>query len=146
MKSWQKVSIATLLVLAVFGIRVYFLWRERHAPIVQKPQQQRQLLTNDDIVQPRKLYIDDVKSAKVLIGKTIWVQAGYELEYYPYAAHSVNFAHKVGVLPRIQALVIRDIVLQKPPASLASRVSHGDKQVYAVFAMPGDAKEYATAI
>lgn len=146
MKNWQKVSIATLLVLAVFGIRVYFLWRERHAPIVQKPQQQRRLLTDDDIVQPRKLYIDDVKSAKTLIGKTIWVQAGYELDYYPYAGHSVNFAHKVGVLPSVQALTIKDIVLQKAPASLASRVPQGDKQVYAVFSIADDPKEYATAI
>ncbi len=63
-----KVGLSTLLVLAVFSVRIYFLWRERHAPIVQKAQRQERPLTNDDIVRVRKLYIDDVKSAKELIG------------------------------------------------------------------------------
>jgi hypothetical protein len=146
MKTWQKVGLATLLVLVVFSIRIYFLWKERHEPMVQKPQQQQRMLTDDDIVSPRKLYIDDVKSAKVLVGKTIWVQAGFELDYFPYAGHSVNFAHKVGVLPSVQALAIKDIVLAKAPASIASRIPLGDKQVYAIFELPGDTKQYATAI
>jgi hypothetical protein len=146
MKTWQKIGLATLLVLVVFSIRIYFLWKERHEPIVQKPQQQRRLLTDDDLVQPRKLYIDDLKSAKVLVGKTIWVQAGYELDYFPYAAHRINFAHKIGVLPSVQALGIKDIVVAKAPASLVSRIPLGDKQVYAVFELPGDAKQYATEI
>jgi hypothetical protein len=135
-----------LLVLVVFSIRIYFLWKERHEPMVQKPQQQQRMLTDDDIVSPRKLYIDDLKSAKVLVGKTIWVQAGYELDYFPYAGHSVNFAHKVGVLPSVQALEVKDIVLAKAPANIASRIPLGDKQVYAIFEMPGDQKQYATAI
>jgi hypothetical protein len=146
MKTWQKVGLATLLVLVVFSIRIYFLWKERHEPMVQKPQQQQQMLTDDDIVTPRKLYIDDLKSARVLVGKTIWVQAGFELDYFPYAGHSVNFAHKVGVLPSVQALEIKDIALAKAPASIASRIPLGDKQVYAIFELPGDTKQYATAI
>jgi hypothetical protein len=146
MKAWQKVSIATLLVIAIFGVRLYFLWKERNAPIVQKAQPAQRLLTDDDVVQPRKLLIDDVKSAKALIGKTVWVQAGFELDYFPYLGHNVNFAHKAGLLPSIQALSIKDIVLIKAPTSLASRIPHGDKQVYAVFTMQGDEKEYATAI
>jgi len=146
MKTWQKVSLATLLVIAVFGVRMYFLWKERHAPIVQKAQPQERQLTSDDVVVPRKLFIDDLKSARTLIGKTIWVQAGFEMEYYPYAAHHVDFAHKSGLLPSVQALTIKDIVPEKAPANLASRVPHGDRQVYAVFTMPGDAKEYAVAI
>ncbi len=146
MKLWQKISVATLLVAAIFGIRVYFVWKERHEPVVVKNQRQDRPLTDDDVVQPRKLYIDDLKSAKTLIGKTIWIQAGYELDYYPYSSHSVVFAHKAGVLPSIQAMDIKDVVLAKAPAGLVSRVPHGDKQVYAVFTMPGDAKQYATAI
>ncbi len=146
MKTWQKVGISTLLVLAVFSIRIYFVWKERHAPMVQKPQRQERPLTDDDIVQPRKLYIDDVKSAKALIDKTVWIQAGYELEYFPYANHSINFAHKVGVLPSVQALEVKDIVLEKAPPSAASRIPRGEKQVFAVFQMPDDAKQYATAV
>ena len=146
MKTWQKVGLATLLVLAIFSIRIYFVWKERHEPIVQKAQPQQRMLTDDDIVQPRKLYIDDLKSAKTLIGKTIWIQAGYELDYFPYVGRSINFAHKAGPLPSVQTLEVKDIVVAKAPASVASRIPQGDKQIYAVFEMPGDTKQYATAI
>ena len=146
MKTWQKVGLSTLLVLVVFSVRIYFVWKERHEPMVQKPQRQERPLTNDDIVSPRKLYIDDVKSAKTLIGKTVWIQAGFELEYFPYASHSISFARKIGVLPSVQPLEVKDIVLEKAPPSATSRIPRGDRQVFAVFQMPGDAKEYATAI
>lgn len=145
MKLWQKWGIATLLVLAVFGIRFYFLWRERHEPVVQKVQRQDKPLTDDDVVQPRKLYIDDMKSAKVLIGKTVWMQAGFEFDYFPYTGHAVTF-HKAGLLPSIQPLKIKDIVKTKTPAGLASHIPHGDQQIFAVFTMPGNTKEYALPI
>src|SRR5579885_394276 len=146
MKSWQKVGAITLVMLAIFGIRFYFLWKERNAPVVQKPQRQERPLTDDDIVSPRKLLIDDLKSAKVLIGKTVLIQAGFELEYFPYVHHSINFAHMIGVLPSVQELEIKEIILAKAPPSKNSRIPRGDKQVFAVFQMPGDATEYATAI
>ncbi|QNI31845.1 hypothetical protein H7849_22880 [Alloacidobacterium dinghuense] len=146
MKTWQKVGLSTLLVLIVFSVRIYFVWKERHEPMVQKQQRQERPLTNDDIVSPRKLYIDDVKSAKTLIGKTVWIQAGFELEYFPYAGHTINFAHKIGVLPSVQALEVKDIALEKAPPSKTSRIPRGDRQVFAVFQLPGDASEYATPI
>jgi hypothetical protein len=146
MKSWQRIASLTALVLVVVGIRIYFVQRERNAPLNVKPRYQERQLTADDVVQPRKLYIDDLKSAKDLNGKTVWVQAGYELDYYPYLAHKVEFAHKAGVLPSVQALQIQDIVEEKIPANLASRIPAGDRQVFAVFKMPNDEKAYATAI
>jgi len=146
MKTWQKIALLTLPVLLIAGARIYYVQRERNAPVEVKPRYQERPLTDDDVVQPRKLYIDDLKSAKDLIGKTIWVQAGYELDYYPYAANHLDFAHKTGVLPSAQPLEIQDIVTQKLPPKLPSRVPAGDHQVYAVFKMPGDAKTYATAI
>jgi 4-amino-4-deoxy-L-arabinose transferase-like glycosyltransferase len=146
MKSWQKVGAFTLIVLAVFGIRMYFLWKERHAPVVQKSQRYERPLTDDDIVSPRKLLIDDMKSAKTLISKTVWIQAGFELEYFPYINRRINFAHKIGVLPSVQALEIKDIVLETAPLSKTSHIPRGDKQVFAVFQIPGDSKQYTTAI
>jgi hypothetical protein len=146
MKTWQKVGAFTLVMLAVFGLRIYFVWKERNAPPVQKPQRQERPLTDDDLVSPRKLLIDDLKSAKTLVGKTVWIQAGFELEYFSYVHHSVNFNHKIGVLPSVQMLEIKDIILEKAPPSKTSRIPRGDKQIFAVFQMPGDAGEYATAI
>jgi len=145
MKTWQKVGLVTAFVLLLFAIRVYFIWRERHEPIAQ-PKVTEPQLTQDEMVLPRKLYIDSLESAKVLDGKTVWVQSGYTLDYYPYTAHRVDFAHKSGVLPSVQALEIQDIITEKVPAGLATRVPHGDRQVFAVFKMPNNDKEYATAI
>jgi hypothetical protein len=146
MKVWQKVGIITLIVLIAFGIRIYFIYRERHQPAAP-PQVAERQLTRDELVIPRKLYIDSIDSAKALDGKTVWVQSGYSLDYYPYASHRVQFSHPAGVLPSVQALQIKDIITQKTPASLATRVPKGDKQVFAVFTMPGDpGKDYATAV
>ena len=147
MKSWQKIGAVTLVVLLAFGIRVYFIWRERNAPMVNtKPQVAERKLTADDVVLPRKLYIDDLKSAKALDNKTVWVQSGFTLDYYPYAGHRVEFAHSAGVLPSVDPLQIQDIITEKAPANLATRVPLGDKQVFAIFKLPNDSKEYATAI
>ncbi|HEY1501433.1 MAG TPA: hypothetical protein VGF88_17800 [Acidobacteriaceae bacterium] len=146
MKTWQKLAliIVPAILIAAFGI-----WRinvARNQPSVAPHPAQETHLSDEQMVQPRKLYIDDLKSAKDLIGKPVWVQAGYELDYYPYAAHEVNFAHKVGVLPSVERLDIKDVVTQKVPASVESRVPRGTAQAFAVFTMAGDAKEYATAI
>jgi hypothetical protein len=147
MKSWQKIGAVTLVLLAVFGLRIYFIWRERNAPMVNtKSQVAERKLTADDVVLPRKLYIDDLNSAKALVGKTVWVQSGFALDYYPYAGHRAEFAHSAGVLPSVEALQISDIITEKAPANLATRIPLGDKQVFAVFKMPNDNKDYATAI
>jgi hypothetical protein len=146
MKSWQKIGAVTLVVLLIFGVRIFFLWRERHAPMVEKPQVVERKLTQDDVVLPRKLYIDDLKSAEVLVGKTVWVQSGFTLDYYPYTAHHVEFTHQAGVLPSVEALQIEDIVTEKAPANPATRIPLGDKQVFAIFKLPNDSKDYATAI
>jgi hypothetical protein len=147
MKVWQKVGIITLIVLIAFGIRIYFLYRERHSPGAQPQHMAERQLTRDDLVIPRKLYIDSVASAKALGGKTVWVQSGYSLDYYPFAHRRVEFDHPAGVLPSVQPLQIKDIITQKTPSSVATRVPKGDKQVFAVFTKPGEAgKEYATAI
>ena len=146
MKSWQKIGAVSLVLLLIFGVRIFFLWRERNAPMVEKPQRVEHKLTADDVVLPRKLYIDDMKSAKALDGKTVWVQSGFTLDYYPYAAHRVEFAHSAGVLPSVAPLQIEDIITEKAPANLATRVPLGDKQVFAIFKLPSDVKDYATAI
>ncbi len=146
MKTWQKISLITLVVLLLFGIRIFFIWRERHAPMAEPPKVAERQLTADDVVQPRKLYIDSLESAKALDGKTVWVQSGYSLDYYPYTGHRVEFAHQAGVLPSVEPLAIQDVITEKAPADLATRVPLGDKQVFAVFNMPNDPKDYAAAI
>jgi hypothetical protein len=146
MKTWQKVGLVTLFVLGLFAIRVYFIWRERHEPMAHPQRAAEQQLTQDEMVLPRKMRIQDLSDAKTLDGKTVWIQAGYSLDYYPYSGHRVDFAHQSGVLPSVQPMQIEDIVTQKVPANVATRVPHGDKQVLAVFKMPNHEGEYATGI
>jgi hypothetical protein len=146
MKTWQKLALIVVPAFLILGIGIWRIQVARNQPVAVQPRNQERPLTQDEMVQPRKLYIDDLKSARDLIGKTVWIQAGYELDYYPYAHHRVEFAHKAGVLPSVQRMEIRDIVTQKVPASVVSRIPHGNEQAFAVFTMPGDAKEYATAI
>ncbi|HTA86687.1 MAG TPA: hypothetical protein VK729_10475 [Silvibacterium sp.] len=147
MKNWQVIGLLTLVVLLAAGTYLGYVFHERNEPgVQQKAQGPQRQLTDDDVVLPRKLYIADLKSAKDLIGKTVWVQSGYALDYYPYAAGRVEFAHPAGVLPSIQALQIENIITEKAPANLAMRIPLGDKQVFALFKVPNEVKQYATAI
>src|SRR5579875_1351190 len=132
MKTWKIVSLITVVVLLIFAIRVYLIWRERQEAMAPAPQATEPQLTQDEMVIPRKMYINDVSDAKALEGKTVWIQAGYSLDYYPYAGHRVGFSHKSGVLPSVQEMKIKHIVTEKAPAGLATRVPRGDRQVFAV--------------
>ena len=144
MKTWQKLALIAVPAILIAAIGIWRINVARNRPgVVPHPEETH--LSDEQMVQPRKLFIDDLKSAKDLIGKPVWVQAGYEMDYYPYAGHHVDFAHKVGVLPSVQRLDIKDIVLEKVPASVETRIPRGTAQAFAVFTMPGDAKEYATA-
>lgn len=146
MQTWKKIALIIVPALLILAIGIWRIQVARNRPVAVQPRYQERPLTQDEMVQPRKLYIDSVSSARDLIGKPVWIQAGYELDYYPYADHHVEFAHKAGVLPSVQRLDIRDIVTEKVPAGIPLRVPRGDKQAFAVFTMPGDSKEYATAI
>src|SRR5579872_5027825 len=102
MKTWQKFALIVLPAILIAAIGIWLINRARNQPGVAPHPVQETHLSDEQMVQPRKLFIDDLKSAKDLIGKPVWVQAGYELDYYPYAGHHVDFAHKVGVLPSVQ--------------------------------------------
>jgi hypothetical protein len=146
MKTWQKLALLILIPLAIMAIGIWRINVARNQPVKVPPQAQERPLSQDEMVQPRKLFIDDLKSARDLIGKPVWIQAGYEMDYFAYAAHHVDFAKKIGAIPSAQRLDIKDIVTQKAPAGLVSRVPRGNQQAFAVFTMPGDDKQYAVAI
>lgn len=146
MKTWHKLALIFVPAILILGIGILIIHHVRSQPAAVQPRTQEPQLSQDEMVVPRKLFIDDLKSARALIGKPVWIQAGYELDYYPYAGHRVDFAHKAGVLPGIQQLNITSIVTQKVPAGVPTRIARGTAQAFAVFTLPGDPKEYATAI
>jgi hypothetical protein len=146
MKTWQKVALIVLIPVAILAIGIWRINVVRNAPGVAPQRQPERALTQDEMVQPRKLFIDDLKSARDLVGKPVWVQAGYEMDYYPYSAHRIDFAHSAGVLPGAQRLDVQDVITEKLPAGMVTRIPRGDKQAFVVFTLPGDDKQYALAV
>lgn len=146
MKTWQKLA---LLILIPAAILTFGIWRinvARNQPVAVPQLDQGPAITQDETVMPRKLYIDGLKSAQALVGKPVWMKTGHEFDYYPYRDHRVDMSKSAGLLPGVQRLDIQRIVTQKVPSSLASRIPHGDRQVFAVFTLPGNPQTYATAI
>ncbi len=146
MKPWKAMVLLTLPVLLFAAWRIRSIYQERHAPVMVKQAPPERKITQDDLVFPRKLYIDDLKSAKELKGKTVWMQVGYQLDYYPYRGHSAVFQDKKGPLPTAQELGVVDVVELPTPANWVSRIPRGSKNIFLIFRMPGDSQEYAVPV
>ena len=143
MKPWQIISLMTLPVLLIAAFYAWHIQQLRNEPVKVPGLVERPRLTADQAVIPKKLFIDSIKSANVLIGKPVWLQAGYQVEYFPYTARHIDFAHQVGVLPGAQELDVKSIVEQAAPASFNSRIGRGDKNVFVIFSEPGRSGEFA---
>jgi hypothetical protein len=71
---------------------------------------------------------------------------GYTMPYFSFAGGRIAFNQRVGLIPAAQRLDVKKIVKASPPASVDDGIDHGSRQVFAVFALPGSADLYATAI
>jgi hypothetical protein len=131
-----------LFVLCVAGIRFYLIWRERSAPVVIKRSYVERNLTDDEVVPVRHLYIDSMESAKVLVGKPVWMQGGYQLPYYPATGKHADYAHRVGLLPPAERLEVEGFFYQAAPAAEDNRVPHGTRQILMLIKR-SDGKSYA---
>src|SRR5207248_7584989 len=96
----QKIQIALILAMLVAGIRLGWIFYERHEAAKLPVKQEAPPLNPDYYVTPRKLYPYDLKSAKQLIKQPGWVKVGYAYSYYTYdpAAHRADFSHVAGKL------------------------------------------------
>jgi hypothetical protein len=149
MKVWQKVTLATLFVVLIAGVRIYFVWKSRQDPGVAPPRHGEEAarpLTKDELVVMRQLFISTFDSAKQLEGTTVWVKAGYTLPYYPFVNGQVQFNKRVGLLPSAEKLAIAKIQKAVVPAKEDNRVPHGTRQYFAIFALPGKPDLYAAPI
>lgn len=141
---WRKrIQITLLVFLGLALLRVGFIFYERHHEAeVRKPQpapSSSYQVTLDDFVAPRKLFLYDLKSAREVVGKTVWVRSGNRLAYFPYSSgsHHVDLGHKGGFLPPLEKLEVKDVIAQ---------TLQGQKQVMAVFSKPGKPAEYAVTV
>lgn len=146
MKNGVKAAIgATVVLVLAVGGEVAWLHHERNAPMkTQAPQQE--VIAQDDLVFLKKMRPETPKDLKDLDGKTIWVSAGGQLEYYPFVGRRVEYAKSAGTLLGAQPLVVKDVVEQVAPKSATFRIPGGDRQVLLVFTLPNDANEYAVPV
>jgi hypothetical protein len=144
MKPWKVVALLTLPMLLFAAWRVWSIYKERHEPVVVRQGPPERKISQDDLVNPRKLYIASLKSAKEeLKGQTVWMQAGYQLEYYPFRGRSPVFSEKMGPLPSNQELQVEDVVEVATPTNWLSRIPRGDKNIFLIVRKPGDPAAYA---
>lgn len=148
MENAKKLSLAlTAILLIAVGIRFYLIYQERQQaehPAVQ-PQPEVKI-SDDDSVFLRKLYPASIQDVKALDGKPVWVMAAGQLDYFPYTAHHVDYAHNLGVLLGAEQLNVKDVVQQAKPASVTTRIAGGNRQISLVFTKNGSDKEYAVPV
>lgn len=149
MESGKKAAIgATALLFVVAGVRFWMIYRERHQPDVPVAKVE-QKIDPDDLVFLKQMRPDSMKDIRELIGKPLWVSAGGQLDYYPYAAHKANYARSAGVLLGAEEILVKDAIEQVAPKSATFRIPGGDRQVLLVFTLPNSkdpAAQYAVPV
>ena len=144
MKNGVKAAIAaTLVLILAVGGELIYLHHERNKPMVVANAPVRERIADDDLVFLKHKRQSSMADAKELVGTTVWVSAGGQLDYYPYAGHSANYGKAAGTLLGAEPLVVKDFVEQVAPKSATFRIPGGDKQVLMVFTKPNDTKLYA---
>jgi hypothetical protein len=149
MNSAKKAAIGgTAAMLLAVGAELLWLHHERNLPMVT-PAAATRKTDPDDLVFLRKEHPDAMADMKDLYGKTVWVSAGGQMDYYPYAAHHADYAHPAGTLLGADPMVIKDAFEQVAPKSATHRIPGGDRQVLLVFTLPkasDPAKLYAVPV
>ena len=142
MENGKKAALgATVLLLAVVGVRVGMIYRERHAP-AEAPTTvaSRTPVSEDAYVFLKKKRPSSMADLNELNGTTVWVSAGGQLEYYPVTGGHANYAKSAGTLLGAAPLVIKGAVEQVAPKSATFRIPGGDKQVLLLFTVPASAQ------
>lgn len=146
MENGKKLAFGmTAVLLIAVGVRVGLIYKANHeeAPPPSNASVEPKL-TDDDMVFLRKQHPDTLKEERALIGTTIWVSAGGQLDYYHYANRHADYAHPVSTLAGAEPLVVRDVFEQVPPRGRAvMRIAAGKRHVLIAFTMPKSANPKA---
>lgn len=145
MKLWQKALISTLVTLAVGGLYLLHVFHERSKPSILEQQQQTKS-NMDDYVIMRSMSPHYFENLKRIEGMTVWMKNGYVMPYFPATEGHIQFAHPAGMIPAAQKLEIKKFVRSSVPLDLDTGMTHPAHQVFALFTMPPDAKQYAVAV
>jgi hypothetical protein len=153
MQKGPKVALASagLFVIVVAGL-IGNQYRKNHeeGPVKKDPYADIKV-DPDNLVFLKKQRPDSLADERTLIGKTVWVSAGGQLDYFIDKAKHVDYAHPVGELLGATPLLIKDVFEQKAPATgpAVARIPPGQRHVLLAFTMPSstDPKTlYATPV
>ncbi len=136
----------TLVLVLAVGLRFWFIYKERNEPAALQPVVAQEKITDDQLVYLKKKHQDSMKEVRDLVGSTLWVSAGGQMDYYPVAGRRVEYGKSAGTLLGADKLLVKDMVEQVAPKAATFRIPGGDRQVSMVFTKPGDEKEYAVPI
>jgi hypothetical protein len=147
-------GVTALFVVAIGGQLIYLHHRnvvDENMQVARKEQYVKPTLTQDEMVYLRKQRPDSPKDERALIGKTIWVSAGGQMDYYKDTGNHVDYAHPVGVLLGAEPLEVKGVFEQVPPKTgrPVARIAAGERHVLLAFTMPrsADPKQmYATPV
>jgi hypothetical protein len=150
MTSGKKAALGiTGAMLLAVGIELLYLHHERNSPGSVVAPEEYGKVDPDELVFLKKERPSSMADLKDLFGKTVWVSAAGQMDYYPCAAHRADYAKSVGILLGAEPLVIQDAFEQVAPKSATFRIKGGDRQVLLAFTMPKSAdpaKEYAVTV
>jgi hypothetical protein len=145
-KNWQKALIVTLITLSIGGIYLLVVFEHRRNPGVAREVNPEQNLTPDDVADVRAMFPTSFDDALKLQNTRVWMKNGYTMPYFPYEAGRIVFAKPAGVIPSAQRLDIKKVIKAAAPATVDDGISHGSRQVFAVFALPSSTSLYAVVI
>lgn len=142
MSNGKKIALAfTGLMLALVGLRIYLIHRANNEDVPLKAKAEVPKLSDDDAVYPRKLRPDSLRDLRAMIGTTVWMSAGGQMDFYRDSGKHVDYAKPVGAVEGATPMLIRDVFEQVAPHSgrAVFRIPPGQKHVLLAFTMPNSA-------
>lgn len=130
--------VLTVLSLIAVSVRIYLIHRERVEADKPAAAAAAPSYTDDQMILPRHLHQTDVKDAKELNGKRIWVFAADQLNAFPATPTHMDYAHPGPLLLGAEPLDVVNFIEGKAPESAFSRVPKGDGQVFMLFHRAND--------
>ncbi|HTW32340.1 MAG TPA: hypothetical protein VMD76_11725 [Candidatus Sulfotelmatobacter sp.] len=146
MKTWQKAGLMTLVTLAIGGAYLLYVFESRRNPGVLPQTSPDQSLTPDDVAIVRMKFMTTFDDALKLQGTSVWMKNGYTMPYFPYQSGHIVFLKRAGLIPSAQQLDVKKVIKAVPPDEVDDGISHGTRQVFAVFSLPRSPNLYATVI
>lgn len=154
MDNGPKIAIGvTALFVVAIGVRVGLIYKANHEEMAtpKSPYEVTRTIDADDNVYLRKEHPDSLADERTLIGKTLWVSAGDQMDYYRDTGNHVDYAHPIGVLLGAEPVMIKGVFEEKAPKSgrAVFRIPAGEKHVLLAFTLPQSAEpktEYAVPV